>query len=215
MVLEVWDDNLFLVFSCSLIVVSRLAFKTCLHNDISIVSISQRYGHTSKGLFSLFLDLRLISPASVSVSENYSIRISFSCIIILTSYVFLLYKKRTLLFKFVYRWKLKILGSLKSFGILWGCRTNDYLQFSSWIFYYFIPHIFQLRKFFSTWLKSLKWIQLLCDYINSPRVVLFCHKLGFGFTLPKMKSIESFSIVLRKYILYLLSKKIVTIFSTD
>ena len=82
-------------------------------------------------------------------------------------------------------------------------------------FYYFIPHIFQLRKFFSNWLKSLKWIQLLCDYINSPRVVLFCHKVGFGFTLPTMKSIESLSIVLRKYILYLLSKKIVTIFSTD
>jgi len=27
------------------------------------------------------------------------------------------------------------LGSLKFFGIMWGCRTNDYLQFSSWIFF--------------------------------------------------------------------------------
>lgn len=100
-------------------------------------------------------------------------------------------KKRAVILSLVIWWKLKF-GSLKNIGgIMWGCRITDYLQFPSWIYYYFIPHIFQLRKFFSTWLKSLKWIQLLCDYINSPRVVLFCHKVGFGFTLPTMKSIES------------------------
>jgi hypothetical protein len=94
----------------------------------------------------------------------------FSCIIILTSYVFY-YIKREPVFSSLYiggNWKSWVLQ--KSYGIMWGCRTNDYLQFPSWIYYYFIPHIFQLQKFFSTWLKSLKWIQLLCDYISSPRV---------------------------------------------
>jgi len=161
----------FLVFSCSLIVVYWLAFKTCLHNDISIVSISQRYGHTSKGLFSLSLDLRLVLPASI-IRIEYSIRFSFflyyhSNILCLFFY----YIKREPVFSSLYiggNWKSWVLQ--KSYGIMWGCRTNDYLQFPSWIYYYFIPHIFQLQKFFSTWLKSLKWIQLLCDYISSPRV---------------------------------------------
>ena len=134
---------MFLVFSCSLIVVTRLAFKTCLPNDISIVSISQRYGHTSKGSV-LFIGLTANITCLRYSYQNYSIRISFSCIIILTSYVFLLYKKRTLLFKFVYRWKLKILGSLKifwnyngdiGFAITYNFRVR---------FVYSIPHIYRL-----------------------------------------------------------------------
>ena len=44
-------------------------------------------------------------------------------------------KKRAVILSLVIWWKLKF-GSLKNIGgIYWGCRTNDYLQFSSWIFH--------------------------------------------------------------------------------
>jgi hypothetical protein len=79
-------------------------------------------------------------------------------------------KKRAVILSLVIWWKLKF-GSLKNIGgIYWGCRTNDYLQFSSWIFHTLNFTSISYDSSSQGGYSSLMWIQLLCKYLISPSV---------------------------------------------
>ena len=65
----------------------------------------------------------------------------------------------------------KEFGSLKNIGgIYWGCRTNDYLQFSSWIFHTLNFTSISYDSSSQGGYSSLMWIQLLYKCFISPSV---------------------------------------------
>ena len=75
--------------------------------------------------------------ADLCLKRFYSINSWFILIVIIFISLCFVYvkKKRAVILSLVIWWKLKF-GSLKNIGgIYWGCRVNDYLQFSSWIFH--------------------------------------------------------------------------------
>ena len=77
-------------------------------------------------------------------------------------------KKRAVILSLVIWWKLKF-GSLKNIGgIYWGCRTNDYLQFSSWIFHTLNFTSISYDSSSQGGYSSLMWIQLLYKCFISP-----------------------------------------------
>ena len=80
------------------------------------------------------------------------------------------------------------------------CRTSIPTTLCS-DFIALVPNTHQLWWFFSRWLISLKWIQLLCHYLISLSLDWFGHESRISvLPLPTTRSKESLLYVFRKYL---------------
>jgi len=84
-------------------------------------------------------------------------------------------KKGSIVFKSVYKWKLKIGRTFfLNIGNFRECRTSIPTTLCS-DFIALVPDTHQLWWFFSRWLISLKWVQPLCHCLISLSLDWFSH----------------------------------------
>ena len=70
---------------------------------------------------------------------------------------------------------------IQRFGNIGNVGFANTYNFELRFYLTLVPNTHQLRWFFSRWLISLKWIQLLCHCLISLSLDWFSHKVGFQY----------------------------------